>query len=300
MTRGSFPRQIVDLLYGTPVGSSGEQEVVSRSTGTPAVFFAVPRASTRSPAPTPKPRRRSRCSDSTTKVARRSASWRSRRWIRPSTASGDDGTRRSASPPPTPHSASPRLLPPTDDDHHHGHAGDHDHRAPAAASRSRASSSPQAEPILAGTGPGDPGTGDLTARASAALEQGVPGDWRGAVPVTRVGHLGFDVAVVAPTAASRSAPPTRPVTGPAWRRSWPTSSATTSRSATAPRPSSVRHPPAGRSRADPPVERWADCVSQAFTGYPLGSHGQSPCEGASQSWTTDWLAVGPAAHPRTG
>ena len=44
LTRGSFPRQIVNLLYGTPVGSSGEQEVVSRSTGTPAVFIAVPAA----------------------------------------------------------------------------------------------------------------------------------------------------------------------------------------------------------------------------------------------------------------
>jgi len=49
-----------------------------------------------------------------------------------------------------------------------------------------------------------------------------------------------------------------------------------------------------------PVEHWADCVSNTFTGYGYASHRQSPCGGASQTWTTDWLNAGPAAHARTG
>ena len=42
LTRGLFRRQLVDLLYGTPVGSAGEKTVVSRSTGQPVVFFVTP------------------------------------------------------------------------------------------------------------------------------------------------------------------------------------------------------------------------------------------------------------------
>ena len=49
-----------------------------------------------------------------------------------------------------------------------------------------------------------------------------------------------------------------------------------------------------------PVEHWADCVARAFTGNPLGSHQQAPCDGDSYRWTADWLSQGPGAHVRTG
>jgi hypothetical protein len=49
-----------------------------------------------------------------------------------------------------------------------------------------------------------------------------------------------------------------------------------------------------------PVETWADCVSQVFTGIVDPSPGLPACSGASLSWTSGWLAGGPAAHPRTG
>ena len=39
------------------------------------------------------------------------------------------------------------------------------------------------EPTLAGTGPGDPGTGDLLARSQAAFDGAVPANWRQAIPV---------------------------------------------------------------------------------------------------------------------
>ena len=39
-----------------------------------------------------------------------------------------------------------------------------------------------------------------------------------------------------------------------------------------------------------PEEAWADCVSRAFTGLSLPSHGLPPCDGASLSWAADWLA----------
>ena len=48
---------------------------------------------------------------------------------------------------------------------------------------------------------------------------------------------------------------------------------------------------------EPPVERWADCVSNTFTGYGYASHGQAPCSGSSQTFANDWLAPGPGAHP---
>jgi hypothetical protein len=49
-----------------------------------------------------------------------------------------------------------------------------------------------------------------------------------------------------------------------------------------------------------PEEAWGDCVSRALTGVNDPSHGLPPCEGASLGWTADWMAAGPAAHPRTG
>jgi hypothetical protein len=48
-----------------------------------------------------------------------------------------------------------------------------------------------------------------------------------------------------------------------------------------------------------PEEAWADCVAQAFTGLAIPSHGLPSCPSASLSWTSNWLAQGPAAHPRT-
>jgi hypothetical protein len=48
-----------------------------------------------------------------------------------------------------------------------------------------------------------------------------------------------------------------------------------------------------------PEEAWADCVSQAATGV-LEPLGRPPCGGASLSWTRQWLAAGPSAHPVTG
>ena len=49
-----------------------------------------------------------------------------------------------------------------------------------------------------------------------------------------------------------------------------------------------------------PEEAWADCVSRAFTGVNDPSHGLPSCAGSSLSWTADWVAPGPGAHPRTG
>ena len=298
MTRGSFPRQIVSLLYGTPVGSSGEQEVVSRSTGTKAVFFAVP--STRdqvtgaeASAATQTTLQRLHDEGSTafnqlafsTVEPALDTQWG--RWDPAVGVVASDAppgfTTVSLPPTTTTTTAAPQTTT----------------TAPPPPEPKPSEFVAEAEPILVGTGPGDPGTGDLTARATAALDQGVPGDWRGAVPVVvsvisgstslsstdgrlEVGsshasgdwarleaimahEFGHHIAFRYGTQAELGAAP----------EGWPVS-------------------------GNPPVERWADCVSQGFTGYPLGSHGQTPCEGASQSWTTDWLAVGPAPHPRTG
>lgn len=59
-------------------------------------------------------------------------------------------------------------------------------------------------------------------------------------------------------------------------------------------------PPAGWPGTAPrPEEAWADCVQRAFTGRSTGTHGQQPCDGHPLAWTTEWLAKGPLAHPRT-
>lgn len=149
------------------------------------------------------------------------------------------------------------------------------------------------------TGPGDPGPGDPAARTRAALAAGVPRQWRDAVPlqvgiisgatslsyadgrlqmgsahvagpwdrlVAIVAHeFGHHIAFRYGTQSTLGAAPT----------GWPTS-------------------------GNPPVERWADCVSRSFTGYPLGSHGMSACEDPSLGWTRDFVGAGPSAHPRTG
>lgn len=54
------------------------------------------------------------------------------------------------------------------------------------------------------------------------------------------------------------------------------------------------------SYSEAPEEAWADCVSRAFTGVDDASHGLPSCRDRSLSWSADWLAQGPAAHPQTG
>ncbi len=48
-----------------------------------------------------------------------------------------------------------------------------------------------------------------------------------------------------------------------------------------------------------PEEAWADCVSQVATGVLAPTAGQPPCGGSALSWTREWMAAGPSAHPRT-
>ena len=300
MTRGAFPRQLVDLLYGTPLGSSGEQTVRSRTTGADVVFIVVPAVRDRlaggdADAATQTTLQRlhdqggaafSELAFSTVDPALDTG------WGRWDPAVGVVATdaplpfTTGALPPPTTTTTIAPLPPPPPPP-----------PPPPAAEPSQFVAA--TSPILAGQGGGDPGTADLTTRASAALNQGVSGAWRGAVPVKvsvisgssswsytdgrlEVGsahasgdwsrleaimahEFGHHVAFGYGTQAELGAAPA----------GWPKS-------------------------GNPAVERWADCVSQSFTGYLLGSHGQTPCEGASQSWATDWLVTGPNAHPRTG
>ena len=148
------------------------------------------------------------------------------------------------------------------------------------------------EPTLAGSGPGDPGTGDLLARSQAAFEGIVPGVWRDALPVQLsiinggtslswtdgrlevgsvhasgdwarleavMGHeFGHHVSFRYGSQAELGAAPA----------GWPPSSGV-------------------------PAEAWADCVSSSYIPY-------YPCDGSSHAWTSDWMAAGPAAHPPTG
>ena len=292
LVRGLFRRQLVDLLYGTPVGSAGEKTVVSRSTGSPwcsswrrpsgpsvtgtdldaAVTATLQRLHDEGGAAfselaysTVDPQLDGSWGtwDPTVGVVAADAA--------PAWTAFDlpDPTTTTAAPPPPP--------PP-----------------PVQSSEFAAGS----EPTLAGDGPGDPGTGDLLARAQAAFDGAVPTAWRQAVPVqlsiiegstslswtdgrlevgtvhatgewARLGavmahEFGHHVAFRYGAQAELGAAPA----------GWP---------------------PSG----EVPVERWADCVSNTFTGYGYASHGQAPCSGSSQTWTNDWLVPGPAAHPRT-
>ena len=287
LTRGLFRRPIVDLLYGTPVGSAGEKTVVSRSTGQPVVFFMAPtvRADVTgtdldAAVAATLERLRDEGGAAFSELAystvdpQLDGSWGT--WdpsagvvaadAAPAWTAFDlpDPTTTTAAPPPSP-------------------------------SSEFASGS---ESTLAGDGPGDPGTSDLQARAQAAFDGAVPTNWRQAVPVriaivegsttmswtdggldvgsahasgewARLGAImahefGHHVAFRYGTQVELGAAP----------EGWP---------------------PSGEI----PVERWADCVSNTFTAYGLGSHGQETCTGSSQTWTDDWLPPGPDAHPRT-
>lgn len=159
---------------------------------------------------------------------------------------------------------------------------------------------PQSAPTLAEQmfSISDPGAADPLARGNAAMTSAVPTAWHDALPVTLAqisgttslsytdgriemgtyhltgpwDHLqdvsahefGHQIAYNYGTQAELGAAP----------EGWPSSGST-------------------------PVERWADCVSRSFSGIASGSHGMSPCDGASYTWAFDWLAPGPSAHPRT-
>lgn len=145
----------------------------------------------------------------------------------------------------------------------------------------------------------DPGTGDLQGRGQAALVSAVPAPWLAAVPV--------QFGVISGTSSLSYADGrldlgTYHLSGP-WDRLQAVSAhefghhiafryGTQSELGAAP----AGWPISGST----PVERWADCVARSFSGYELGSHSQSPCDGESLDWATVWLAVGPDAHPRTG
>ena len=286
LARGLFRRQLVDLLYGTPVGSAGEKTVVSRSTGQPVVFFATPTVETEITG--------ADLDDLVTDTLERlhdeggaafselaystvdpdlDSSWGT--WD-PTVGVVAEGTPPSFSAfdlpePTTTTTAAPPPPPP-----------------PPTESSEFAEGS---EPTLAGDAPGDPGTGDLVARSQAALESVIPAAWRQALPVTLsiiegptswsgsdgtiqvgsvhatgewarlqalMGHeFGHQVGFNYGSQAEPGAAPT----------GWPPSEGV-------------------------PVEAWADCVSGSYITY-------YPCGASSQGWTIDWMAPGPAAYPRT-
>ena len=297
LTRGLFRRQLVDLLYGTPVGSAGEKTVVSRSTGQPVVFFMAPtiRADVTG----------TDLDDAVTATLERlhdeggaafaelaystvdphlDSSWGT--WdptvgvvaadAPPAFAAFDlpEPTTTTAALPPPP----PPPPPP-----------------PAQSSEFAAGS----EPTLVGDGPGDPGTGDLLARAQAAFDGAVPTSWRQALPVQM---SIIDGSTSLSWTDGRLEVGTVHATGE-WARLGAVMAHEFGHHV------SFRYGSQAELGAAPsgwpvsgeiPVERWADCVSNTFTAYGYGSHGQETCGGSSQTWTNDWLAPGPDAHPRTG
>ena len=189
LTRGLFRRQLVDLLYGTPVGSAGEKTVVSRSTGQPVVFFVTPTirddvtgADLDAAVTATLQRLHDEGGAAFSELAYSTvdphldSSWGT--WdptvgvvaadAAPAFSAFDlpDPTTTTTAPPPPP--------PPTESSEFVDGS----------------------EPTLAGTGPGDPGTGDLLARSQAALDSVVPADWRQALPVQLSIIDGSDVVVV--------------------------------------------------------------------------------------------------------
>ncbi len=152
---------------------------------------------------------------------------------------------------------------------------------------------------LAGPAVGDPGTADLARRATAALNLALRDDWQAAVPVR--------VSIIK-GATSLSYPDGRLQVGSAhaggdWTRLQAIMAhefghhiafeyGTQANLGAAP----AGWPSSGRN----PVERWADCIARDFTGYPLGSHRDAPCDGPSFTWTVDWTAPPPSTRQRTG
>jgi hypothetical protein len=149
-----------------------------------------------------------------------------------------------------------------------------------------------AEATLAGDGPGDPGTSDLVARAQAALDGVVPTAWRQAVPV-RLSIIDGPTSLswtdgrieVGSVHASGDWARLQAVMAHEFGHQVGFGYGSQAEPGAAPQ----GWPPSG----SPLVEGWGDCVSRAFISY-------YPCGGGSLTWTSDWLAPGPAAHPRTG
>ena len=298
LTRGSYPRQLVDVLYGTPIGSVGEKRVISRSTGQPVVFFVVPASRDLVPP--------DEIDDAITTTLQRlhdqggaafaelgfstvdpdlDFDWGT--WdptvgvVAPDAAplfTSFDLPEPTTTTPPTTAAPTTTAPPPP----------------PAPATEFVEAS----EPILAGNGPGDPGTGDLLARSEAALDATIPTPWRQAVVV--------QLSIISgPT--SWSWPDGRIEVGSVHASgNWSKLEAVMDHEFG--HQIAFRYGSQAENGAAPagwpvsgsiPVETWADCVSETYTGYGLATGG-GPCAGESLAWTVDWLAAGPAAHPRTG
>ncbi|MFL6203920.1 MAG: hypothetical protein ACJ739_01070, partial [Acidimicrobiales bacterium] len=288
LSRGLYRRQLVDLLYGTPVGSAGEKTVVSRSTGKPVVFFATPTAQVAvegdnldAAVADTLQRLHDEGGAAFSELAYSTvdpdldASWGV--WDPTvGVVAADAPPAWSAFDLPDPTTTTTTAPPPPPP-------------PPAESSEFAAGS----EPTLAGTAPGDPGTGDLVGRAKAALESVVPGSWRQAVPVTLAiiegstslswtdGHI--DVGTVHATGDWTRL---QAVMGHEFGHQVGFRYGSQAHVGAAP----TGWPPSGEV---PVEEAWADCVSGSYISY-------YPCGGSSQPWTVDWMAAGPAGHPRTG
>jgi hypothetical protein len=286
LSRGLYRRQLVDLLYGTPVGSAGEKTVVSRSTGQPVVFFVTPTLQvavegTNLDAVVTNLLQRlhdeggaafSELAYSTVDP-QVSESWG--RWdptVGVVAADTPPAFTTFVLPEPTTTTAAPPPPPP-----------------PPAESSEFAGGS---EATLAGSAPGDPGTGDLVARSQAALESVVPGNWRQALPVTLSiiegpTSLSWTDGRIEVGSVHATGDWTRlqAVMGHEFGHQVGFHYGSQAHLGAAPE----GWPPSGEV---PPEEAWADCVSGSYIAY-------YPCGGSSQPWTVDWLAPGPDAHPRT-
>ena len=145
----------------------------------------------------------------------------------------------------------------------------------------------------------DPGTGDLAGRGNAALGSAVPSAWLNAVPV-RLGVISGTSSLS--YADGRLELGAYHLSGP-WDRLQAVSAHEFGHHIAFRYGSQAEFgaaPSGWPISGSTPVERWADCVSRSFSGYPLGSHSQAACDGESLDWTTIWLAAGPATHARTG
>ena len=292
LTRGLFRRQLVDLLYGTPVGSAGEKTVVSRSTGQPVVFFVAPtirddvtgadagRRRDRHAA-TP-PRRRRRRVLRARLLHRRSAPRRQLGNVGPDRRRrrGRRGTRRGQ-----------RSTCPT---------RRHDHRP------SSTTSSAGGVVGVRGRGRGDP----RRRRARRSRDRRPAGPRPGGARRRRPDRAGDKRCPSScpssrvlrrcrgPTARSRSERCTRRGTGPGSRRSWATSSVIRSGSGTAARLSPAPRRRAGRRPVSP---RWRGGRTACRAATPVRLRPRpSTCAGRRRPGPSTGSPPGPAAHPRTG
>jgi hypothetical protein len=285
LSRGSYPRQLVDVLNGTPVGSAGEKTFTSVSTGEPVVFFVTPTlqvavegdlldavvASTVE-----------RLHDEggaafgelaySTVDPQLDAAWGTWDPAVGVVAADSEPTWTSFPlPEPTTTTATPPPPPP-----------------PAASSQFVTGSAA----TLGGGSSADPGTGDLVARAQAALDSMIPVVWRDALPV-QLSIIEGPTSWSAPDGtiqvgsvhATGEWDRLRAVMGHEFGHQVGFFYGSQEHNGAAP----TGWPPSGYT---PPEEAWADCVSASYFAY-------YPCGGSSQAWTADWMGQGPGAHPRT-